>query len=416
MKYSAEVLEIAKRIGREPEEVFQARALKPEALRSLVEEYVREEGQGPAHWRLLPAKELVTPLLVEVVQRPDSFRKPANKNSNWHSPGLQALALLEPGKHRELIPTLRRLVRKNDVHVLKTIDQHVMAFGSKDLLEESRRLLTHEDERVRSGARGGAFTPLENGTADDPTRLLVFYGKDKAEQLLKQPEILRPDHPLLWEIILTLNKLETSAPEDFLKNLLQTRNESKAPIDDNIANAALVGLCLWNPGEADRIAVQVISNWKNYPMQRVLSAWNVRFKAAGKTSISDLAAYEADGYELDSLSVEFRIPRLIFEFDGDFSKMGSLSEPYCGNSGGYAKETADAFEKIGATQHAEIIRQANRLFGSSGPLKDYNRRQEQVGNLSDKKTAQMEQLSEQYASLHPALLLLAEWEWNQANR
>ncbi len=369
------------------------------------------------------AIDLAAPYLIEVVQSPRGFEDPPLGTLRHESRAERALTFLEPGKHRELIPIFQRLARENDPDVMNIIGRHLMAFGSKDLLEAGRRGV---EEGVLEALRNGNADPefrrviwnrciewLESGSyGGDPARFLVLIDKEKAKEVLSQPHILNAKHRLLAAVIRGLNGLGSPPPEDFLQDLIASRSASENSDDIAVVNEALRGLSLRNLGEANRIAEEVIAHWENFPTERVLAAWDIRFQAAGRTRLAERAseAYQAAGSRHDSLSRKFRTVLMIQQLDGE-DPFDTLLDWYVSSGGGYAKEMADALEEIGALKHADLIREGNRLFGWFGPSRQQAKRQQRAEQFTRAETDKMVGFIERYRELPSALIFLSQWEW-----
>lgn len=71
---------------------------------------------------------------------------------------------------------------------------------------------------------------------------------------------------------------------------------------------------------------------------------------------------------------------------------GGVNQFYFNSAGDHAAETVKALETIGANHSADLVRQANALFGEAGPSPDRNTRQKQLDALGDAKTKRMDEI------------------------
>lgn len=75
---------------------------------------------------------------------------------------------------------------------------------------------------------------------------------------------------------------------------------------------------------------------------------------------------------------------------------GGFAQYFVNTAGGSAWEAAAAFEAIGATAHAPIVRRAVALFGPAGPAADRDARHEQLAALTPAQDAELVQLDAEY--------------------
>lgn len=84
----------------------------------------------------------------------------------------------------------------------------------------------------------------------------------------------------------------------------------------------------------------------------------------------------------DGLTDAEKVFFCIWTLEGDVNN-GGFDQYFFNSWSEYSIETVDAFEKIGASKTAAIIRRANSVFGSSGPAKDRQTRQKQLDSLPE---------------------------------
>ncbi|GAA5495005.1 hypothetical protein Rhal01_01174 [Rubritalea halochordaticola] len=439
--YSKEILEIADRLSYDPELVAEVRSLSESDLKVLTESYLKEVHQSPSYWRLKPARDLATPYLIEVFEREYAFKKNDESSTLPDSPATRALSFLEFGVHNELKAHLLHWLKIGDLNVYMAIKNHLVAFGSDDLLPHVKVLFEHEDMFVSSGARGGALMAIQEGRAEsefldyvweyakgllfvekppsmyDPIRLLEAIDVEATKNLLLDPSVMRRDHPLLPEALGTLNSFQCPPDAAFLNSLIEDELLVPEFKKDLIRRAAIKGLILRKDPTAGVYVEQVLASPKKYSEDMVLAAWTARFELKGLKTIYDSAfeSYENAGYELEGLAQEERDIILIHYLDSEVCN-GGFWQWYFNDYGRFGVDTRKALKKIGATKHARVVNKANRLFGWNGPPTSRELVQEALDNMPEKKAQKMDDLNDAWGELPPWTLFAAAWDWKRQSK
>lgn len=440
-EYPKEILEIAARIGCEPGAVAEVRGLSPSELAALTERYL--DGvhpgvyQGPAYWQLLPARDLVTPYLIAAFERENPFTQ-TDESSGLSSPAARALAFLEPGVHHELKEHLLRWLRTGDEAVFKVIKRDLVTFGTDDLLPHVRVLFEHEDMFVSSGARWGALEAIKAGRAEsafrryvwehsmallqsekppamyDPIRLLVVIDEEATRTLLLNPAVMHRDHPLLPEALRTLNSLKSPPDGEFLNSLIADDSLAPDHRKEWIHRAAIFGLIVRQDPTAGAHVERILAAPDKFSNDMVLAAWTARFELKGLTSIYDSAfeAYNKAGYKMEGLSRNERDLILMHYLDSEV-RNGGFGQWYNNSFGVFAVDTRDALNRVGASKHAKVVAEANRLFGWLGPPETREKIQKALDAMSEKKARKMVGLNYNWCDLPPWQLNAASWDWNR---
>jgi hypothetical protein len=439
-QYSKEILEIAKRIGFEPEAVAAARSLLPSELKALTEVYLEEVHQSPSYWRLMPARDLAAPYLIAAFERENPFKQNDESSTLRDSPASRALAFLELGVHDELKAHLLRWLKTGDETVCKVIARQLVAFGTDDLLPHVKVLFEHEDMFVSSGARSGALEAIKAGRAEsafkkyvwehskellqagkpptmhDPIRLLVAIDEEATKKLLLAPAVMRRDHPLLAEALSTLSRLKSPPDGEFLNSLVADGTLAPAHRKDRIQQAAISGLIVSRDPAASAHVEKILAAPDKFSEDMVLAAWAARFALKGLTPISDSAfeTYEKAGCELNGLSHDERDVILMHYLDAEV-RNGGFWQWYYNDFGRFGVATRKALEKVGATKHAKVVDEANRLFGRSGPPESREKVQKALDAMSDKNAQKMSDLNDAWYDLPSWALDAATWDWKRQN-
>lgn len=354
------------------------------------------------------------------------------------SPGSRALDFLPKGQNKALIPVLKKWAETGDKSILSQISYHVAAYGSAELLPELVKLLEHPEKHVARLARLGALFALRESRADAAFKeyvwkncmallrspsppqehefisILAAVNPEETAKLLNSPEFLRTDHPLLMQILPTLNELKAPIPADFLVELLSAKVGESEYRQGQIRSAALDGLVRQQVPQAAGIVEDILKNPDKHKESLVFSAWPARFKLKGIVHLGEAAGhgYEAVKYKFENLPEKFRGMILVNSLDSEI-RNGGLDQWYFNSYGCHAEETLKTLEEIGAVRHASIIAKANSQFGKSGPAKERDKVQAQLERLSEKSSELLSALSDQWYKLPSVQLTMYEWDWKR---
>lgn len=439
-QYSNEILEIAKRIGFEPEAVAESRSLSPSKLEALTAAYLKEVHQSPSYWKLMPARDLAVPYLIAAFEREDPFKQNDESSTLGDSPASRALAFLDVGVHAELKSHLLRWLKTGDEAVYKEIDRPLVAFGTDDLLPHVKVLFEHEDKFVSSGARSGALEAIKAGRAEsefkkyvwenskellqaekpprmyDPIRLLLAIDEEATKKLLLAPAVMHRDHPLLAEALGTLNYLKSPPDGVFLNSLVADDSLAPGHRKDSIHRAAIFGLIVGRDPTASAHLERILAAPGKFSEDMVLAAWTGRFQLKGFTPLYDSAFenYEKAGHEMNGLSQDERDIILMHYLDAEV-RNGGFWQWYYNDFGCFGVDTRKALERVGATKHAKVVDQANRLFGRNGPPEDREKVQKALEAMSDKNAQKLSDLNDAWYALPSWAVDAAAWDWNRQN-
>lgn len=103
--------------------------------------------------------------------------------------------------------------------------------------------------------------------------------------------------------------------------------------------------------------------------------------------------YAKLGY--DKLSRPEKVFVCIWGLEGEVNN-GGFDQYYFNSAGDHALDTVESLEAIGAKHTANLVRQANALFGETGPSPDRFARQKQLDALGDAKTKKLNEIEEEF--------------------
>jgi hypothetical protein len=86
------------------------------------------------------------------------------------------------------------------------------------------------------------------------------------------------------------------------------------------------------------------------------------------------------GHEFESLSEPYRVLLGIWDLEAEVNN-GGFDQYFFNSSGDHAWFAPAALDAVGAHHTAALMRNANALFGSSGPPRDRNQRQGALGRM-----------------------------------
>jgi hypothetical protein len=432
--YSEEILKIADDYGYFPAAVAEVRRLPRDELEKLGEAYLVELYHGPYYYQLTPAQDLLAPFLISVLERDSPFTPNAGATSAFESPANRALMFLKNGVHPALKKSLLRWQQKNDREILLRITTPLVSFGSDDLLPAVQSLFEHADEWISSSARGGALEAIGSGRAEsgfrdyvwqhavellrsakppaamDPIRLLVALDEEATKQVLLDDVVTNPNHALLAAALGRLNSLKCPPAPDILERLLA---DDTLKDKESIRQGAVMGLILQHHPSGIAYVDKIFHNPEAFDQDTVLAAWNARYHMQGLTPLYDSAfsTFETAKYEMGPLSPDERSIVIIHYLDAEISNGGFWQWYF--NEGELADEALKSLEKIGARQHASVIRKANRLFGREGPPKTSEEVQQALRKMSDRTSGKMSDLNDEWFALPTWALTAAAWDWKR---
>ncbi len=348
----------------------------------------------------------------------------SSDTSGQEDPRENVLRWLEPGQHPEIIEDLTALFRSDIASLRKLAVEHLAAFGREDLVISLTPLFSKPQStdatkglseffirgvaialaknRATDGFRKACFSIVES--AVDSSENFFLFGKDEpATVLLKlDPERAAPkliaqfgdtnapkcwqsinaflecpervDAELLLELIKRCRNLDSTNPtrsatcfSAALKVLAaQKHPKAKALIDEELADESAA------PKDADR---------------KTRSAINICRRGASEAlCILNDFTYPSRKLELRPYFVERRKMSTV---ESDFENMldgevrnGGFNQYFFNSAGNWWKADLGALERMGATEHANILRRACSVFPQAKPPVSQAAREKPMDNWS----------------------------------
>jgi hypothetical protein len=112
-----------------------------------------------------------------------------------------------------------------------------------------------------------------------------------------------------------------------------------------------------------------------------------------KVSDSVFDRYAKLGYE--KLSQPEKVFVCVWGLEAEVNN-GGFDQYYFNSAGDHSLDAVTSLEAIGANHTANLVRQANALFGEAGPSRDRFARQKQLEGLGQAKTKKMNEIEEEF--------------------
>ena len=111
--------------------------------------------------------------------------------------------------------------------------------------------------------------------------------------------------------------------------------------------------------------------------------------------ISDLVfeRYGKLGYE--KLSQPEKVFVCVWDLESEVNN-GGFDQYYFNSSGDHALDALESLNTIGAKHTADLVKQANTLFGAAGPSPDQEKREKQLDALSETATKKLVQIEREF--------------------
>lgn len=109
----------------------------------------------------------------------------------------------------------------------------------------------------------------------------------------------------------------------------------------------------------------------------------------------------------DTLAQPEKVFVCVWGLEGEVNN-GGFDQYYFNSSGDHALDAVASLEAIGARHTANLVRQANALFGDAGPSPDRFTRQKQLDTLGDAKTKKMNEIEQAFFKYEDKLGQLLE--------
>lgn len=257
-------------------------------LKDWVDKYLQGDSKVDYYKLVYPRLDLVRADIIAALKRTDAF--------NW---------ITDPGGDRCLATRVFRMIRpescdaelkhlllpwlhNHDRRTLYAITDYLVAAGADDILEDVKPLFSDPDPMLRSQARYGAIVALKTGRMErnfrkfvmehcitmllhpkigddmyDPLRLMLAIDSLRTIEVLQDARILRVDHPLLSNILRSLNKHAIRISPDFLHNVMKHYLGKNDFMGEEIQVAAIAGLLLLK----DQVILNLVENIKRNPQK-----------------------------------------------------------------------------------------------------------------------------------------------------
>lgn len=439
-QFPEDIQRIAKRLSWSAAAVAKVRNHPKEELQRMAEEYLNQNhGNGGFH-ELHAAEDLVADVFIDSLRKPDAFIKRGGSLGDYDCRAHQALSFLKSGAHPTLIPVLKEIMRRGEAREIRIIAFALSSFATMEVLEETSALLRNPDQNVARSARQAVLQALQQreiasefraaiwpaceasflacnadiSMSRNAASLLVAVDTERAGRTFQSSGVLDVNHPLLDSVLEILIHTETPPEESLLLAVLDKNNYANAYAQSRLHALALKGLALRKSSQAEARIMGVLDGEQRWDKTLGPAAWEARFKLAGRTPLAKSAfdSYFAKDHKIENLAPEERRICLIGFADSEF-RNGGATQWFENHHGGYAAETLEALQHIGATKHAEIIEGINRILSPKGPVKQQEGRQRILEKLTEEDGMKLDRLTDQWYKLSRWEVFAYEWDWKR---
>jgi HEAT repeat protein len=400
----------------------EARKFTDQELAALVRHFVlevRSSREADIDKRLLVALALRTQTAVIDLLGDSTLREqlviPTGENFLPEAPFNRACMLLEGNTPAACIPVVAPFLDLERKEIKKSAALILGESGHADAAPQLRKALADPDEYVRSYALIGlerarercglsnecatALFPdiqrlvAEGKNADDATKLLLKLDRDKASSFMLSEAIFSPRYRELHHVLAALTQESVNVPRQGILDLIEPLRAQELQYPETYLLGELLHALGKHRDPADR---PLFESMLSHPEERVGEG-----AAAGLLNSHGMGDFEKRIWQreeqsgAESLTQQQRYYSAIIACDAEI-KNGGLSQYFFNSSGNTWKDALNGFEVMGLTEHAQILRQAVAVFGSTGPDTDRDRRMDQLSRISRKNETSFDALDTRY--------------------
>ena len=387
-------------------------------IERMVDQLFVPENEGFNIERLGRVGDRAAPFLIEALDDPRVEMKFEKQHALGASSPFERIAdLLGQIGSPDAARPLSRFVQHPDEEFRKEAALALGSIGARECLEPVTTALRDDADYVRSYAMMGigraldanraqsefldgvfpALTHLldrrDGSVSGDAPELLLEIDADRAIPILLSPEYFTTANRELHYIIAALNNAQHVIPRELLLALL----DDLKPMSDKYPHDRAYGeglVALAHDPDADtegRLRTELDASSD--------SVRESAAKALGVLSgVTDpraavFALYEDRGYA--GLTPPQQQYFAVLIYNGEVNN-GGHSQFFVNSSGYFWKEALSGLHAIGAPQRAQILEEAVRLFGVTGPAQEDDTRHSQLARFSPEHDKVLDELDQRY--------------------
>ena len=253
-----------------------------------------------------------------------------------------------------------------------------------DIVPEIERVLTgtHKSVYYQDGALCGTLLELDKG---------------RALKSLQSPAILRPDNPLLYNVLGSLNNSGVVLPVTFLQDLVARAKTTDDRTWRRVHGESLRALVRASPDTARGEIEAALDSSERTVRDAAIEAFRELLKLPDPYTIRDTE-------EFDALPAPVQHVIAAIEFDNEV-RNGGLGQYFFNSSGDHVKQALEGFRAMGATFCLETLEDAIKVLGEEVISPDRERRIKAYGRTSDQTNTILDTLNSRYYAKDESLQL-----------
>jgi hypothetical protein len=379
-------------------------------IEELVDGLFVQDDSAHCFERLKTVGDRAIPFLVSALKDPrvptTAFDPPIPPGlPNFASPFYRISNLLENSRSADAAAPFVELLSGPDPRFRQDAARSLGAIGLENCIEPVRRILTGDDQHLRTYAMMGIEVALSAGRAAPefirairpclvdllrvPARfgpclapkLLARIDAQRATPILLSPEHLSPENPTLQDVIAALNEAQSAIPHSLLLPLIAQLE----PLADQYRRSQELSEALLayarNPDAHTETRLRGLLKSPIEEVQtgaaRALAALNGIEDFDGK--LVEIELEDVRGVETLSAAERNYYTVSIYYYE---IQNGGLWQYFGNSTADYHKMILAGLRAFGAPRSAQVLEDAGGVFGPDGPPEDRNARSEAVDSFS----------------------------------
>lgn len=402
---------------------FDPTTVSDREITRLVDGLLRDRPGYFGHEKFKRLGRRAVPFLLRALGDPRFATTKSIPGWNEYTPVEEIVDLLQPFAPPESLFPLTRLVNHPDENVRSAAASGLGNLAVPEAIESwlalSRdaargsaiRGVLHaaKDSRVHTEFLTAVFprvaeildeTTDENVSITPAVELLLRLDRERALPILTDPKRFHPDNPKFKELLEGMDEVEVTLPADGVIPVLMGLN----PIGGKYWAVECIGYLLKQLVRAHHPeTLEWIANVRTWEASSSFDA-----KYLESYCSTALAMYHGiteplnvifnrmgENHDLNLLSNQQRAYYVVWLLDAEVCN-GGFTQFLVNTSGDVSPHAVASFQLVGLPEHTDIVRQAMKLFGPSGPPADRDRRHEILASFPPKTDAELDRLASEY--------------------
>lgn len=332
------------------------------------------------------------------------------------SPFERICDLLEETCPSAAVGPLARYASHPDDHFRKHAALALGNIGTEDCVEPIVKLLGDEDDYVRSYSMMGiergiddqctrsfldsVFPALvllldrnDSSIGGDAPKLMLAINQERAIPVMLSDKYFTPANDELHYIIQAFNQAGLTIPHDSLLPLIDKLKPLVADYPHDYQLGATLVAYSQNP---DSNTEALLLEFRDSPKSRIAEAAADGLAIlSGVTNPTGFVFEKLDARGWNGLSEPQKNYFAVFIYDAEVNN-GGHSQYFLNSSGDNHVTALAGLRAIGATERAEVLSQAVKVFGDSGAPVDNDKRHQQLAAFTEAQESEIDSLDSQY--------------------